>query len=65
VVPVLDQVQVLDQQVTPARPVAKQLLDLVGGRGIDLAAFRRCLCPFPSLSRMFERANLMHVMSHE
>jgi len=31
VVPVLDQVQVLDQEIAPPRPVAEQGLDLVCG----------------------------------
>ena len=40
-VPVLDQVQVLDQQVAPARPVAEQRADLVEGLRIDLPPLRR------------------------
>ena len=63
VILVLDQVQMLDQEVAPARPVAEQLLDLVRGGRIDLAALRRRLGPLASLARMLERANLVHVVS--
>ena len=37
---VLDQVQVLDQQVAPPRPVGKQRLHLGERVGLDLTAFR-------------------------
>ena len=40
-VAVLDEMQVLDQQIAPARPVAEQRTHLVERRRIDLAAFRR------------------------
>ena len=40
-VAVLDQVQVLDQQVAPARPVAEQRAHLVERLRLDLAALRR------------------------
>ena len=59
---VLDQVQVLDQEVAPPRPIAEQKLDLVGGGGVDLAALRGRLGPLPSRAGMFERADLLHVM---
>jgi hypothetical protein len=38
---VLDQMQMLDQQIAPARPVAEQRAHLVERRRIDLAALRR------------------------
>ena len=59
---VLDQVQVLDQEIAPPRPVAEQQLDLVGGGRVDLAALRGRLGPLPSRAGMFERADLVHVM---
>ena len=40
-VAVLDQVQVLDQQVARARPVAEQRPDLLERRRVDLPALRR------------------------
>ena len=55
---VLDQMQIFDQEVAPPRPVAEQLLDLVRGGRIDLAALGRGLGSLPSLARMFERADL-------
>ena len=61
---VLDQVQMLDQEVAPTRPVAEQQFDLLCGSGVDLAALGSCLRPLPSLARMFERANVVHVSSH-
>ena len=62
VILVLDQVQVLDQEIAPPRPVAEQKLDLMGGRGVDLAALGGRLGPLPSRAGMFERADLLHVM---
>ena len=62
VILVLDQVQMLDQQIAPPRPVAEQQLDLMGGGGVDLAALGGRLGALPSLARMFERADLLHVM---
>ena len=59
---VLDQVQMLDQEIAPPRPVAEQQLDLMRGGRIDLAALRRRLGPLPSLARVLERADLVHVM---
>ena len=59
---VLDQVQMLDQQIAPPRPVAEQQLDLMRGGRIDLAALGRRLGPLASLAGMFERADLVHVM---
>ena len=59
---VLDQMQMLDQEIAPPRPVAEQKLDLVRGGRIDLAALGGRLGPLPSRARMFERADLLHVM---
>ena len=42
---VLDEMQVLDQQVAPARPVAEQRLHLVQRLRIDLAALGRAARP--------------------
>ena len=56
--------QVLDQQVAPPRPVAKQQFDLVCRGGIDLAALGRRFGPLAPLAGMLERADLMHIMSH-
>ena len=66
VILVLDQVQMLDQEIAPPWPIAKQQFDLVGGSGVDLAAFRRRLGPLPSCARMLERADRLYVMgSHQ
>ena len=64
VILVLDQVQMLDQQIAPPRPVAEQKLDLVRGRRIDLAAFWRRLGAPAALAGMVEFADLMDVVSH-
>src|SRR5262245_27667366 len=61
---VLDQMQVLDQEVAPARPVAKQKLDLVRGRRIDLTALLRRLRPPPALAGVIEGTHLMHIVAH-
>jgi hypothetical protein len=54
VILVLDQVQMLDQQIAPPRPVAEQEFDLMRGGGIDLAAFWGCLRALSPGSRVFE-----------
>ena len=59
VIVVLDQVQMFDQEIAPARPVAEQQLDLVGGGRIDLASLRRGLGPPPALAGMLERADFL------
>ena len=59
---VLDQVQMLDQEIAPPRPLAEQEFDLVGGGGVDLPALRRRLGPLASRARMFELSDLLHVM---
>jgi hypothetical protein len=64
VICVLDQVEIFDQEIAPPRAIAEQLLDLVCGRGIDLPPLGRGLGSLPSLARMFERADLVHVMAH-
>ena len=61
---VLDQVQILDQEIAPPRPVAEQKLDLMRRGRIDLAALRRRLGPLASLARMLEGADFLHVMNH-
>ena len=42
---VLDQMQMLDQEIAPARPVGEQRAHLVERRRIDLAAFGRARRP--------------------
>ena len=64
VIGVLDQMQMLDQEVAAPRPVAQQLLNLVGGGGIDLAALGGRLGPLASLAGMLERTDFLHVMNH-
>jgi hypothetical protein len=56
--------EMLDQKVAPPRPVAEQKLDFMRRRRIDLTTFGSRFGPTPSLARMFERANLLHVMTH-
>ena len=61
---VLDQVQMLDQQVAPARPVAEQKRNLFSGLRIDLTSLRGRFGPLASLAGMFERADFLDVMIH-
>ena len=61
---VLDEMQMLDQEVTPPRPVAEQKSNLFSGLRIDLAALGGRFGPFSSLARMFERADFLRVMAH-
>jgi hypothetical protein len=56
--------QMLDQQVAPPWPVAEQKLDLVRRGGIDLASLGSRLGPLASRAGMFERADLLHIMTH-
>src|SRR5580692_518404 len=56
--------QMFDQQVAAPGPIAEQKFDLMRRRGIDLAALGGRFGPPPSLARMFERADLLHVMTH-
>src|SRR3954464_14981335 len=56
--------QVLDQEITAARPVREKHFDLVRGGRIDLASLGRRFGPLPSLARMFEGADLVHIMTH-
>jgi hypothetical protein len=64
VVVVLDQMQMLDQEIAPTRPLAQQNFNFVRGNRVDLAALGRRLGPLASPARMFELANLMRVMTH-
>src|SRR5215211_1774324 len=64
VIPVLDQMEMLDQEIAAPRPVAEQQLDLVRGGRIDLAAFWRRLGPPPAFAGVIERANFLHIMDH-
>jgi hypothetical protein len=56
--------QVLDQEIAPPRPVAKQEFDILRGGRIDLASLRSRFGAFSSLAGMFERADLLHIMTH-
>src|SRR5579862_2387109 len=48
VIPVLDQMQMLDEQIAAARPVTEQRLDVGQGIGIDLPPFRLETAATPS-----------------
>ncbi len=61
---VLDQMQVLDQEIAPPRPVTQQNRNLFSGLGIDLTALGGRFRPPAPLAGMFERADLMHIMIH-
>jgi hypothetical protein len=61
---VLNQMEMLDQEVAPTRPVAQQNGDLLRGLRIDLAALGGRFGAPSSLSGMFERADLTHIMTH-
>jgi hypothetical protein len=56
--------QVLDQEIAPPRPVAKQEFDILRGGRIDLASLRSRFGAFSSLAGMFERADLLHIVTH-
>jgi hypothetical protein len=56
--------QMLDQQIAAARAIAKQELNFMRSRRIDLTAFRRRLGPLPSRAGMFEGAYFLRVMDH-
>ena len=59
---VLDQVQMLDQEVAAAWPIAEQTRDLICSHRVDLATLgRRFGAPTP-LARMVERTNFLHAM---
>jgi hypothetical protein len=61
---ILDKMQVLDQKVAPPWPVAEQKSNLFSGLGIDLASLGGRFGPLSSLAGMFERADLLHIMTH-
>src|SRR6202012_591686 len=61
---VLDQMQIFDQEVTAPWPVAEQKFNFLRSRWIDLTPLGRRLCPLAPLARVFERADLLHVMTH-
>ena len=61
---VLDEVQMLDQQIAPPRPVVEQKSNLFSGLRIDLAALGGRFGPLSALARMFERADFLRVMAH-
>jgi hypothetical protein len=62
---ILDAVQMLNKEIASPRPVAEQKFDLMRGLRIYLATLGRRLGLPPPFARMFERANLLHVvMAH-
>src|SRR5271155_2491556 len=61
---VLDQMQMLDQEIAPARTLAQQQLDLMRGGRIDLTALRRSLGALSSRAGMLERADLLCIVNH-
>ena len=61
---VLDEMQMLDQQVAPPRPVAEQKRNLFSGLRIDLAALGGRFGALAPFARMLERTDLLHVMTH-
>jgi hypothetical protein len=61
---ILDKMQVLDQKVAPPCSVAEQKSNLFSGLGIDLATLGGRFGPLSSLAGMFERADLLHIMTH-
>src|SRR6476661_84175 len=61
---VLNEVQMLDQEIAAPRPVAQQKFNLLRGLGIDLAPFGGRFGSLSSLARMFEGADLLHIMTH-
>ncbi len=61
---VLDEMQMLDQEIAPPRPVAEQGFDLLRGDRIDLASLGRGFGPPAPLARMFERADFLNVMTY-
>ncbi len=63
-VAVLDEMQMLDQEVAAPRPVTEQCGNLFGGLGIDLASLGSSLGPAAPLTRMLERADLVHIITH-
>jgi hypothetical protein len=62
---VLDEVQILDQEVAAARPVSQQKSKLLRRYWIDLAPLGGRFGPLPSFARMFEWADLLHVVTHQ
>jgi hypothetical protein len=55
----------LNKEIASPRPVAEQKFDLMRGLRIYLATLGRRLGLSPPFARMFERANLLHVvMAH-
>ena len=62
-VSVLDQMQVLDQEIAAARPVAEQNGDLRAGLWIDLAPLRGRFGSPASFAGMIEGANFLYVFT--
>jgi hypothetical protein len=61
---ILDEMQMLDQEVATPRPVTEQNGNFLGGLGVDLAALGSRLGPLSPLAGMFERADLLRIMTH-
>jgi hypothetical protein len=54
VIGILDQMQIFDEQVAPARPITEQDSNFVGRAGRDLTAFGRDVGATPAGPRMCE-----------
>ncbi len=59
---ILDQMQMLDQQIAPARPVGEQRAHFLKRRGVDLAALGRTRRPAAATGFVVRRLGLE---SHE
>ncbi len=61
---VLNQMQILDQEIAAARPVAEQKLNFVRRRRIDLAALGGRFGPLSSLAGVLEGADRLGFMTY-
>src|SRR3979411_3119597 len=61
---VLDEVEMLDQEIAPPWPVAEQKGYFFGGPGSDLTPLGGRFGASSSLAGMFERADLLRIMTH-
>jgi hypothetical protein len=64
VVGVLDQMEMLDQEITLPRPITEQKLNLVSRLRINLTAFRGRFGAFSTLAWVFEWLNCLDAMAH-
>jgi hypothetical protein len=61
---VLNQVQVLDQEISLSRPLSEQNFDFMGCRWIDLAALGSRLGPLSPLAGVLEGTDFVNVLTH-